>query len=142
MSAAAAAPQISVSKNVATISFTPNWATAVEAEVNFKSSLDHYIELQLDDSASQTVTGTGDQASIETIPVPEGTSKLVATFCYGKDKKPSELQHGAPWNLGNMQLLMVLAENEDDGVFDDVVLQVRGVVGLGDVGNVEVSVGM
>jgi len=39
--------------------------------------------------------------------------KLVATFYYGKHKKASELQHGGPWDIGVMQLLMVLAENGD-----------------------------
>jgi hypothetical protein len=38
------------------------------------------------------------------------------------------LQHGGPWDIGVMQLLMVLAENGDDKDFNDVVLQVRGIV--------------
>jgi hypothetical protein len=122
-----AAPKISVSKNVATIDFPKGWATNVAVEVKSNSSFDQHVELDIDGS-KKTVKGTGEQQSLETISVPEGTSKLVATFSYGKDKKPSELQHGGPWDIGVMQLLMVLAENGDDEDFNDVVLQVRGVV--------------
>ena len=118
---------IYIDENVATIDFPKGWATNVAVEVKSNSSFDQHVELDIDGS-KKTVKGTGEQQSLETISVPEGTSKLVATFSYGKDKKPSELQHGGPWGIGVMQLLMVLAENGDDEDFNDVVLQVRGVV--------------
>jgi hypothetical protein len=121
-------PTISVSQNVATISLPKGWATNVAVEVKSNSSLDQHVELDID-GTKKTIKGTGEQASLETLSLPEGTSKLVATFSHGSDKKPSELQHGGPWDIGTMQLLMVLAENGDDEDFNDVVLQVRGVVG-------------
>jgi len=118
---------IYIDENVATIDFPNNWATNVALEVKSNSSFDQHVELDID-GTKKTVKGTGERASLETISVPEGTSRLVATFTYGGDKKPSELQHGGPWDIGVMKLLMVVAENGDDKDFNDTVLQVRGVV--------------
>jgi hypothetical protein len=119
---------ISVSKNEATILFREGWATNMVVEVISNSSFDQQVQLDMDGS-KETVTGTGEKNSVKTVKIPDGTSKLVATFTYGKDKKPSELQHGGPFEIGTYKMLMVVAENGDDDDFNDVVLQIRGLGG-------------
>jgi hypothetical protein len=117
---------ITVSKNVATVSFPSGWATNMVIEVISNSSFEQQVELDMDGSTKENITGTGEKNSVETVKIPDGTKKLMAKFTHGSDKKPSELQYGGPFDIGVMKLLMITAENGDDEDFNDVVLQIRG----------------
>jgi len=113
--------------NVAHIHIPFDWATGIVFEMITNSPTEQRVELRIDGDL-HNVTGSGTEASLKTIPIPDGTRVMAARFTYGdKDApKPSKLQVGGPYYLGTSRWMMIMAENGDDEDCNDVVLHIRG----------------
>ncbi|KAM0702202.1 hypothetical protein Q7P35_011112 [Cladosporium inversicolor] len=122
---------ISTSSNTATILFAPDKAHKTYTLIS-NSSRKQTISAQIDDDAqviSHEITGEGTKAPPSHLP--ENTKNVVFTFSYEEEsggkqtKKPSfKLKSGGPYDIGRVQLLVVVAENGDDADFNDAVVQI------------------
>ncbi|MFB7616475.1 fucose-binding lectin II [Kitasatospora sp. NPDC056181] len=73
-------------------------------------------------------TGTGEQNTIigDKAITPGQNSLLTAVFEYADADgvfKPSKLNFGGPYDIGNYHLLVVVAENGDDTDYNDTILE-------------------
>ncbi|MFE4540029.1 fucose-binding lectin II [Streptomyces scopuliridis] len=111
-----------------------------KAEIVLPSGVTVQVKVKTNSKATQKVTlkdnhdvvdlefsGTGERNTIgdKTI-TPVDKSLFTAVFEYAGDDgvfKPSKLNSGGPYDIGNYHLMVVVAENGDDSDYNDTVLE-------------------
>ncbi|MEU0634091.1 fucose-binding lectin II [Streptomyces sp. NPDC005989] len=111
-----------------------------KAEIALPAGVTVQVKVKTNSKAMQKVTlkdnhdrvdlefaGTGEKNTIgdKTI-TPVDKSLFTAVFEYAGDDgvfKPSKLNSGGPYDIGNYHLMVVVAENGDDSDYNDTVLE-------------------
>lgn len=111
--------------NVSDIESLPGCEITAKAKTNSKFTQKITIK-SADQSVGLEFMGSGEKNTIIGQSSFQGATKLVVTFEYADTAsswKPSKLNSGGPYAIGNYNLLVLVAENGDDSDFNDSILE-------------------
>ncbi|MFF2747380.1 fucose-binding lectin II [Kitasatospora sp. NPDC058048] len=114
-----------VKDNTAEISLPAGTQVTVKAKTN-SSSVQQVRLTGQDGGVDLLFSGTGERNTVIGQETVTGQAGLKAVFEYaGADGvfRPSKLNSGGPYEIGNYNLLVVVAENGDDADYNDTVLE-------------------
>lgn len=116
---------VSVSGNQATITFAPDSGKYKTYTIASHSSRQQIVSLKVDSESPKEHQITGEGHKTAAAPLPQGTKNVVLTFAFDKEgqKVASQLTSGGPYDIGKLQLVVVVAENGDDADYNDAVVQ-------------------
>ena len=116
---------VSISGNEATVNFADD-GKAKRYTFTSNSGFRQIISTKVDDGTATEVQGAGEKAWNADVTLPHETKKVVFAFSVetGGKKQASRLNVGGPYEIGPMQIAIIVAENGDDADFNDAVVQV------------------
>lgn len=90
---------------------TTSWNT-----LSSNSNIQQTVTVKIDDKTFTEHKIKGEEKRNEAVTLPAETKKFVLTFSYEADgkTKASELKVGGPWDIGAVQVVVIVAENKDD----------------------------